>query len=640
LHVPLSKHRLFGAMLASFLCVAVILMIPVSGCWASTPQQQDAAPATKPQIKAVGISKKPGSTPEILEFDLTIVGEGFGTDKNKIQVVIAPSATIIGQVEVGSVSSDGTILAKFTAPSEYIPRTVTIEAAANGKTVSQGPERSGSSDPFVLPLPESEQDDIRVYRSLIAPKVVSDIFGRRIGKKFIVIQVTVSNKSKDYQYIIHDLSLNLTRIFADGRFGDHYEMSSLDLTLLRGVAEKGQIYDKRNIIIRLLRASGTIAGGIVGVTDFGSSYAPSVAAYNGPVISALSEAFPDNTVTEMNRLNDSAYIANTVIAKEQSKVMAVFLPQEILLDKTQQKLFWDEPTSLWGGTKQTAGKTKAGTQTNTTQASGTSTAGKPTDGLPDLRKIGIYADGKFIVEVGDLVPTLTSANIDPMEMKKFAADNPEVKGYLAGRYLADTSVKLLNQNLPGAAIKLDGTPTDTRLNFIVTSVLPIAPDTSLKIGVVKKDGTHEMDLTISYHPDPPTVTNTDPPAVTQDDKDKPIKITGTNFLPGATVQAGDGITITVPPDGVKNSKEVQANYTVTKDAATGMRDVTVVTSAGVKGTGTAKLEVKAKTAPASTQPAAAPKPAAVPAQPASKTKPVGAPSQPTPKPNPAPKPQG
>jgi hypothetical protein len=613
-------------MLASFLRVAAILIVPVGGCWARAPQPQIAAPATRPQIKAVSISKNPGSTPQTLEFDLTITGEGFGKDN---QVVVAPSVTIIGKVKVTDVSSDGTVLhANFTAPAEYVPRTVTVEPVATGKTVSQERERPDSSDPFVLPTPEGDQErDIRVYRALIAPKVVSDIFGRRIGKKFIVIQVTVSNRSKDYQYIVHDISLNLTKIFADGSFGNHYEMSSLDLTLLRGVAEKGQIYDKRNIIVRLLRASGTIAGGIVGVTDFGSSYAPSVAAYNGPVISALSEAFPDNTVTEMNRLNDSAYIANTVIAKEQSKVMAVFLPQEILLDKSQQKIFWDEPSSLWGGTKQSTGKTAASTQTSTAQATG-NPAGKTAGDLPDLRKIEIYSDGKFIVEVGDLVPSLTSAYIDPLNMKTFAHDNPEVKGYITGRYLADTSIKLLNQNLPGAAIKLDGTPTDTRLNFIVTSVLPIAPDTTLKIGVVKKDGTHEMDLPISYHLDSPTVTNTDPPAVTQEDKDKPIKITGTNFLPGATVQvSGDGVTVTVPPDGVKNSKELQATYTVTKDAAAEQRNVTVTTPGGGKGTGPFMLPVQAKKAPASTQPATAPKPAVVPAPQ-------------TPKSKQAPKPQG
>ena len=358
-----SERRLFGGDACIF---------PVcrgrshdSGRWLLGEKSPAADPClcNKPQIKAVVIHKKPGSTPQVVEFDLTeITGEGFGTDRGKLRVVVTPSAVIFGQVEVTNVSGGGTVLlAKFIAPTDYTPQTVSIEAVAEGKSLSEGLPRPNSSDPFVVLPPDGGEGDIRVYRSLIAPKVVSDIFGRRIGKKFIVIQVTISNKSKDYQYIVHDLSLNLTKIFADGRLGDHYEMSSLDLTLLRGVAEKGQVYDERNILIRLLRASGTIAGGIVGVTDFGSSYAPSVAAFNGPVISALSEAFPDHTITEMNRLNDSAYIADTLIAKEQSKVVAVFLSQEILLKKSQQKIFWDEPTSLWGGVITSTGKPKNNT---------------------------------------------------------------------------------------------------------------------------------------------------------------------------------------------------------------------------------------------------------------------------------------
>jgi hypothetical protein len=624
--VPWSDRRRFGSALATFLCVAASLIIPVGGCWARSPQQQTPAPATKPQIKAVVIDKKPGSTAQVLEFDLTITGEGFGTDKGKLRVFVTPSAVIFGQVEVTNVSAGGTVLlAKLTAPTDYTPQTVSVEIAAEGKSLVEGLPRPSSSDPFVLPALDTGEGDIRVYRSLIAPKVVSDIFGRRIGKKFIVIQVTVSNKSKDYQYIIHDLSLNLTKIFADGRFGNHYEMSSLDLTLLRGVAEKGQIYDQRNILIRLLRASGTIAGGIVGVTDFGSSYAPSVAAFNGPVISALSEAFPDHTVTEMNRLNDSAYIANTVIAKEQSKVMAVFLPQEILLDKDQQKVFWDEPSSLWGGTKTSADKTEnnTGESTPANSSQGTGNSATFAGDLPDLRKIEIYADGKFIVEVNDLVPSLTSAYIDPLDMKKFAADNSEVKGYIAGQYLVNTSVKLMDQDPPGAAIKLDGTPTDTRLNFIVTSALPIAPGKTLKIGVVKKDSTHEMDLTIQYRPDAPTVEKTDPAAVTQEDKDKSIKITGTNFLPGDTqVQVSDdGVTITVAKDAVKSSKELQATYAVTKDATTTPRRVTIITSGG-SSTSSVTITVQAKPPLATTPATAAPKPAGTTAPQAAKPKPA------------------
>jgi hypothetical protein len=206
-------------------------------------------------------------------------------------------------------------------------------------------------------------------------------------------------------------------------------------------------------------------------------------------------------------------------------------------------------------------------------------------------------------------------------MKKFAADNSEVKGYITGRYLVDTSVKLLNQDLVGTAIKLDGTPTDTRLNFIVNTTLPIEPNKTLKIGVVKKDSTHETDLTISYHPDPPALEKTDPAAVTQGDKDKPVTITGTNFLPGATVQAGDGVKVMVPQDGVKNSKNLQATFTVDEQAAVGPRKVTVTTPGG-SSTDNLTVTVQAKATPATSQPPIAPKPAVTPAPQAPKSKPA------------------
>lgn len=68
-------------------------------------------------------------------------------------------------------------------------------------------------------------------------------------------------------------------------------MSSIDLKLLRGVAEKGYAMDPRNLTIRLLKGAGTIAGGIIGVATFGPAYAPSVAAFNGPFITAAERTF-------------------------------------------------------------------------------------------------------------------------------------------------------------------------------------------------------------------------------------------------------------------------------------------------------------------------------------------------------------
>jgi len=78
------------------------------------------------------------------------------------------------------------------------------------------------------------------------PKSASDIFGKRIGKRYVVMQITIENKNKDFQFLIHDLSIDLTKIWqADGaelrpHFRGTYQMSSEDKTLVRGVAEKAK----------------------------------------------------------------------------------------------------------------------------------------------------------------------------------------------------------------------------------------------------------------------------------------------------------------------------------------------------------------------------------------------------------------
>ncbi len=520
-------------------------------------------------ISNVNVSSAESALRQKLEFHLKIVGKAFGTDKDNVSVLVAPnglSEKLV--VVVDGLSKDGTvILAHFTAPDDYDPSTVIVKVG------------SSESEPYVLPAEALEstttqtettaQDDlankyIRVYRSIIDPKDIADIFGPRIAKRFVVLQVTVANKSKDYQYLIHDMTFDLATIKKKLKIkggGDRYEVSSADLSLLRGVAEKGQLNDKRNITLRILRGVGTVAAGFIGVTDFGASYSPSVATFNGPVTSAFSEAFPDYTINQMNRLNDSAYIANTIVPKQQSKVVAIFLPQSIFLSSEQAKKFWKDPTSLWGDV--------------------------------DLRKIDVFVDGNFIINVEDLVPAVTTGVILPDEMKKFQNDKSQVKGYISGNYLSGTDVKLLNQDLQGASVRLDGTPTDQRLNFIVSSDVPIAPNSVLKIGVVKKETTKEVDVQVQYTAAIPTVTKIDPSEVKQGDKDKVLTITGTNFLPGSQVLIDPPGGITVPID-VKNSNStsLQVKITVADNAATGKRKAIVKTVGQTSET--ADLTIKKK----------------------------------------------
>jgi len=202
-----------------------------------------------------------------------------------------------------------------------------------------------------------KSDDLRLYRILLDPRNVQDVFGTRIAKRYIAIQVTISNQCQAHQqFLIHDLSVDLTKVLpkdqrqrlmdALGKDGT-YELSSEELSLLRGVAEKSQVQDVRNRLLRFLRGAGTLAAGLIGVTSFGVSYAPSVAIFNGPVTTAYSEVFPDFTINQLVRLHDSAYVSNTLVPDQQAKVVVVFMPQRIFMDRSQQKKFWKEPVAVF-----------------------------------------------------------------------------------------------------------------------------------------------------------------------------------------------------------------------------------------------------------------------------------------------------
>src|SRR5438128_2068350 len=348
----------------------------------------------------------------------------------------------------------------------YVLSTLVISSAAAPTVVGQ------KSAP-------SQKESIRVYLSVMDPKNVSDIFGKRIGKRYVAIQITIANRNKDFQYLIHDVSLDLTKIYgkSDLKPRGKYEPSSEHKTLVRGVGEKGEILDPRNLIVRLLTGAGTIAGGITGVTTFGSSYAPSVAAFNGPVLSAIRNAFPDMTVNQMNRLNDSAYASNTVVPKQSAKVMVAFLPQAVLLDSRLRALFWKEPTECFKEV--------------------------------DLRSIVAFVDGSFIEEKTEsLEQSLTSVEITESEMQKFSTANFEVKGRILGDHLDGSEVKL--KEPAGIDLSADGIE-EKAIGFTLKGANPAPSGTSLRFEVTKNKETKTIAKAISNQPAGPTLDSIDKP---------------------------------------------------------------------------------------------------------------------------------
>ncbi len=234
---------------------------------------------------------------------------------------------------LGGPVSPGTTLAPAQppAPAPSPGQPSYVGASASGTTSTCGPG-TGANNPL-----------IRVHRLLMAPKIASDDFGYRLGRRFFIHQVTISNDSTDHQFLVHDVSIDLSALFSAQSGTYLYSASSQDLTLLRGIPEKGQDLDRRNLALHVLQGIGSVAGAVSGLTSFPDVMGPSVAVFNGSFLQGYVGIAPDHTGTQLNRLSDSAYITNTLIDKQRARTIAMFIPEATLLSTKEQDEYWKRP---------------------------------------------------------------------------------------------------------------------------------------------------------------------------------------------------------------------------------------------------------------------------------------------------------
>jgi len=243
-----------------------------------------------------------------------------------------------------------------------------------GGSASNTPSTCGTGHGINSPL-------IRVHRVIMTPQSASDDFGNRLGHRFIVYQVSVENQSTAYQYMVQDISVDFSNSFNASPGTYRFSASGQDLTLLRGIPEKGQDLDKRNIVLHLLEGIGSVAGGISGLTNFADVMGSAVAVFNGPFTQSYVTLAPDHTSTQLNRLSDSAFIANTVIDKQGTKTIALFVPEDEIFSKYEQKRYSKDPYEFVGFSEPT--------------------------GI--LSTADICVDGTFIQAVATVAPTLSKA---------------------------------------------------------------------------------------------------------------------------------------------------------------------------------------------------------------------------------------
>ncbi len=389
---------------------------------------------------------------------------------------------------------------------------------------------------------KSDQDLVKEFvRSqvtVLAPKNASDIFGRRIARRYVAFLVTVGNENKDYRFLIQNLSLDLSDVAPDlesVRIPDHYRPSSNTISLLRGVSEKGQVYDWRNLSLRLMEGTGTIASSLGnGVIGVGRAYAPGVSTFNGPLTNAFRLVFPDMTVTQANRLNDNAYQTNTLIPPKESRAMVAFLDMSmLLLDRELRNRFYKDPLSIAD--------------------------------IIDFRRAKAEVSGILITDVLDQPPLISAVVIRDDQKAHFSDKPAKFEGTIVGRNLTGSSVRIDNK---GMTIEVKGTPESNRINFEVKSDEPILPGTVLTFAVVRKDDVAKQDFPVSYMIAIPTLDKISPDTLKRGDSDKEITLTGKNFSKGLFRVTGcDGIK--VKESTWQSETEIKIKIDVLADAERG-----------------------------------------------------------------------
>ena len=431
-----------------------------------------------------------------------------------------------------------------------------------------------------------------IYKSLVPPRLAADIFGYRISRNYIVIQVTVINESKELDMLIHNVGVqydkalpkvckatgvatqvetpNLsdkdklkdellrmtTRVLpkpkAISSTVESCESSSHEITLLRGVAEKGQVWDPRNQTFRALQAIATIGGGLTGVAGLGPVLPLAVSAFSGPGISAFQQLFPDMTINQMHRLNDSAFATNTLVPKNQAKIVALFVPVLDFLDDKEVSGFIKNPFPYYTG------------------ASGNGA----------LAKLEVAVDYKHIIAVDDIDPVISDIQMSATEQKKLLAGKA-ASGQIIGRFLDGAEVSLLGDNDKAPKVTRDTSQTssDNRLFFTMTPSGAVNPTVSWNFQVTKNKKTTSFAKGFDVAPPPPVLTSvtTPSPAQGQQDSDVKVELAGDNFadLSLAIETAGPGASpkgsITAVAGTVTiETRKLTATLHISADAAPGV----------------------------------------------------------------------
>ncbi len=156
--------------------------------------------------------------------------------------------------------------------------------------LSEAPDSGGVSS---LAVPPS---GVICGSSVVPDSEVSDEFGYHVSNLYSAIQVRVSNKNSQYDFLLRDILLTLP----DGRI-----VSGRIRRFAQGVAVKGKTHDRRSILFNSLTATGGVYGALASFGSAGFTAAGNV--LQGAFMASFNQIFPDYTADNVNRFNNAVF---------------------------------------------------------------------------------------------------------------------------------------------------------------------------------------------------------------------------------------------------------------------------------------------------------------------------------------------
>jgi hypothetical protein len=334
---------------------------------------------------------------------------------------------------------------------------------------------------------------VTVDAVLLPHSITRRLFGAEIAKRFVAVQMTVSNRSSSAGLILHSAFLDYSQWLFSGNFiapglasqpvqTTSYQrqnlpsqVASVEARLVRGDLLDAQTWTTRNWFLRAATLVGTAAAGFQFLTTNADALA-GISSYGNQLVPALGVLWPDNTQLQLNRISDFGFQNNHVVPKNSSDTIVAFFPLDRFLTPALQKIYMKAPAAFFvpmemlldgksrdlllkplqrmnlvSSDPATASQQVTAALIQYQSCKDTMNCFKSPEQLlliqvlakVSLNNIRVVIGGTMTVDVNTVPPTLTSITLaDSGSTQAWSGTDSVHKGTLIGNFLSDAEIEL------------------------------------------------------------------------------------------------------------------------------------------------------------------------------------------------------